>query len=139
VALDQVTRPQVVDGQRAAALPPADPRVQALLHTLLLFVQLPGGSANKDSRPPLAALLGHAPGAIAPGMMSYDLRRLRLHGLIARLPGTHRYPLTPLGLRTAGMAHLAPPIPPADPALRPYFTRLEAALDRCIHHAHFAA
>ena len=26
--------------------------------------------------------------------MTYDLRRLRLHGLIERLPGTHRYQLT---------------------------------------------
>ena len=33
--------------------------------------------------------------------MSYDLRRLRLHGLIARLPGTHRYTVTDHGLRIA--------------------------------------
>lgn len=33
--------------------------------------------------------------------MSYDLRRLRLHGLIERLPGTHRYRLTTAGLRYA--------------------------------------
>jgi len=33
--------------------------------------------------------------------MSYDLRRLRLHGLIERKSGTQRYLLTPLGLKTA--------------------------------------
>ena len=33
--------------------------------------------------------------------MSYDLRRLRLHGLIERIPGTHRYRPTPLGWRVA--------------------------------------
>jgi len=33
--------------------------------------------------------------------MSYDLRRLRLHGLIERISGTHRYQLTSLGLRAA--------------------------------------
>jgi len=33
--------------------------------------------------------------------MSYDLRRLRLHGPIARIPGTHRYRPTPLGRRVA--------------------------------------
>ena len=33
--------------------------------------------------------------------MTYDLRRLRLHGLIERIPKTHRYRLTPVGLRVA--------------------------------------
>ena len=33
--------------------------------------------------------------------MTYDLRRLRLHGLIERIPHTHRYRVTDLGLRTA--------------------------------------
>jgi len=32
--------------------------------------------------------------------MSYDLRRLRLHGLIERIAGTHRYLPTQVGLRT---------------------------------------
>ena len=31
--------------------------------------------------------------------MSYDLRRLRLHGLIVRIAHTHRYDLTALGKR----------------------------------------
>jgi integrase len=33
--------------------------------------------------------------------VSYDLRRLRLHGFIERLRGTHRYQLTEAGLKTA--------------------------------------
>ncbi|MGH8301131.1 MAG: hypothetical protein ACRET5_06655 [Steroidobacteraceae bacterium] len=33
--------------------------------------------------------------------MSYDLRRLRLHGLIVRLPSTNTYVLTPAGIRVA--------------------------------------
>jgi hypothetical protein len=33
--------------------------------------------------------------------MSYDLRRLRLHGLIERIAGTQRDELTALGRRTA--------------------------------------
>jgi hypothetical protein len=32
---------------------------------------------------------------------NYQLRRLRLHGLIARIPKTHRYRLTSFGLRVA--------------------------------------
>jgi hypothetical protein len=151
-ALATVIRPQLVDGQRAAALPLTDPRVQALLHTLLLFAHLPMGFANKHLRPHLAALLGLDPSAITPGKMSYDLRRLRLHGLITRVPGSHRYQLTHEGLRTAlfftrlhdrllrpGMAHLAPLAPPGDATLQPAFTKLERALDRFIDQAHLAA
>ena len=33
--------------------------------------------------------------------MTYDLRRLRLHGLIERVPHTHRYHVTDTGLPTA--------------------------------------
>jgi len=33
--------------------------------------------------------------------MTYELRRLRLHGLIARIPGSHRYQVTDHGLRIA--------------------------------------
>ncbi|HXA58487.1 MAG TPA: hypothetical protein VNW94_04930, partial [Streptosporangiaceae bacterium] len=33
--------------------------------------------------------------------MSYDLRRLRLNGLIARIPNTNTYVLTPEGIRAA--------------------------------------
>lgn len=33
--------------------------------------------------------------------MSYDLRRLRLHGIIERIPRSHRYRLTPAGLKVA--------------------------------------
>ena len=33
--------------------------------------------------------------------MSYDLRRLRLHGLIQRLPHSNKYVLTPDGIRVA--------------------------------------
>jgi len=89
-AFRQVTRPQVVGGQRVSALPFADPRVQALLSVLVLYCLLPQGFANKDVRARLALLLGRDPSAMTPGKMTYDLRRLRLHGLIERLPRTHR-------------------------------------------------
>ena len=52
----------------------------------------PTGSATRDLRAHLAPLLGLTPADMTPGRMTYDLRRLRLHGLIERIPGTHRYP-----------------------------------------------
>ena len=89
---------------------------------------------------------------MTPGRMTYDLRRLRLHGLIARLPHRHRYRVTHEGLRTAlfftrvyarilrpGLARITPLAPPGDTALRPYFDKLEVAIDQWIDHAQLAA
>ena len=49
----------------------------------------------------VAQALAVPPAAYSPSSMTYDLRRLRLHGLIERLAGTHRYRVTDLGLRVA--------------------------------------
>lgn len=100
-AFQELQHPCDINGQRASALRFADPKVQALLHALLMFVFLAQGFTNKELRQVFALLLGQRPGDIKPGRMSYELRRLRLHGLIERLPETHRYRLTELGLRTA--------------------------------------
>jgi len=150
-AFRQVTRPQVVGDQRVAALPFADPRVQALLSVLVLYCLLPNGFANRDLRAHLAPLLGLDPSHLTPGPMTYDLRRLRLHGLIARIPHTQRYRVTHEGLRTAlfftrvygrilrpGMARITPAAI-RDPELRPYFAHLEGALDHWIDQAKLAA
>jgi len=74
------------------------------------------------------------------GRMSYDLRRLRLHGLIERIPGTHRYTITDRGLRIAlfltrvhtrlvrpGLSEALAEVSP-DTALRHQFDRLDAAI-----------
>lgn len=148
----QVTQPVVVGQQRASALPFAAPRVQALLRTLVLFCLLPQGVANRDLRVHRAPLLGLAPSHLTAGRMTYDRRRLRLHGLIERLPGTHRYRVTSEGVRVAlfftrtyarirrpGRARLALAAPPGDDALRPYFDDLEAALERWVDQARLAA
>jgi hypothetical protein len=151
-ALAAVTRPVVVDGQRAAALPFTDPRVQALCAALVLFCLVPRGFSNRDLRERLAPLLGLDPGALTPGRMTYDLRRLRLHGLIERLPRTHRYRPTETGLRTAlfltraharllrpGLSHVLAPTPPdAGPSTTP-FARLQEVVDQCCHAARLVA
>ena len=61
----------------------------------------PGGFLSRDLRELLAGYLGRAPGTITPGQATYDLRRLREHDLIERIPHTHRYQVTPAGLRHA--------------------------------------
>ena len=96
---DQVNRPQVVDGQRASALSFGDPRVMALFQALCLFIVLPQGFRNASLRTQVAQLMGDSSADYTPGRMTYDLRRLRLHGVIIKIPGTHRYEVTDEGIR----------------------------------------
>lgn len=77
------------------------PRTQALLGAILSFTLLPNGFTNRDLRALLAPLLGLDPDHLTAGQLTYDLRRLRHHGLIERIPHTHRYQLTHHGLITA--------------------------------------
>lgn len=99
--LDALTQPVVVDAQRAAALRLGDRRVLALLQTLCLFALHPKGFRHRDVRSPVAQLLGRALDDYGPSQMTYDLRRLRLHGLIERVPRSHRYRITESGARLA--------------------------------------
>jgi len=124
--IDQLTRPlTTTSGTRVAGLRLADPRAHALLAALCVFRLLPRGFANRDLRPILAQLLGLPAETITPGKMTYDLRRLRMHGLIERMPGTFRYQVTDTGLTQAlfltrlhdkflrtGLAQLADPASP---------------------------
>ena len=102
---DDLHRPRIVDRQRASALRFGDPRVQALLAALLSFRVLPDGFRNRDLRETVAPLLGLPVEDYGPGRMTYDLRRLRLRGLIERIPCTRRYRVTDEGLRTALCYH----------------------------------
>jgi hypothetical protein len=100
-AFAKLQKPAEVDGQHASALPFGQARVQALLTVLVMFVLQPDGFRNKQLRPLLAQLLGIEESQITAGRMTYDLRRLRLHGLIERRAKSQRYRLTPFGLKTA--------------------------------------
>lgn len=100
-ALDRLQTPTLENGQHAPGLRFGDPRVMALLQALCGFVHLPHGFRNRDLRPKVATLLGLDEQTYTPGRMSYDLRRLRLKGLIHRIPGTTRYIVTTYGLRVA--------------------------------------
>ena len=53
----------------------------------------------------MASLCGLSLDDYGTGRMTYDLRRLRLRGLIERIPGTRRYQLTAEGLCVALAYH----------------------------------
>ncbi len=100
-ALDRLQRPTVEERQRASALRFGDQRVLALLHALCCFFHLTMGFDNRLMRDKVASLLGLSSDVYSQGKMTYDLRRLRLKGLIARIPGSHRYTVTTFGLQSA--------------------------------------
>ena len=115
-----------------------------------MFRLLPNGFLNRDLRGLLAELLG--PDTISAGQMSYDLRRLRAHGLITRIPRSHRYRLTDTGLHHAmllshvhtrlllpGLAQLTDPDPPAPSPLRAAARNYQQALDQLTQDAGLAA
>ena len=62
-AFQDLQRPRNVDGQRAAAPRFADPKVQALLHGLVMFVFVARGFSSQDLQQAYAVLLGLAAGA----------------------------------------------------------------------------
>jgi hypothetical protein len=97
-ALDRLQQPTMEGGQRVSALRFGDPRVMALLQAITGFTHLPRGFRNRELRPHVEALLGRPYSA---AQMTYDLRRLRLKGLIHRIPKTHRYTATSYGLKVA--------------------------------------
>ena len=151
-AFAKVVQPVEVEGQRAAALRFGDPRVQALLNVLVLFSLQLRGFTNQEMRALLAQLLGLDPANYPMGRMTYDLRRLRLHGLIQRIPHSHRYQATEEGLRiavffTRTYARLLRPRlseimsigPPADSPLRAAFNRLQTEIDRHCEEQHLVA
>jgi hypothetical protein len=147
-AFHQIHRPVQVDRQRASGLRFGDERALMLLSALVLFRLLPVGFKNRDLRLHLAALLGMDPDDISSGRMTYDLRRLRLHGLIERLPRSQRYRVTSFGFKAAlfltrsynrllrpGMALLAENQPPAPSALRDAVDRLDHSIEKLLANA----
>jgi hypothetical protein len=147
--LDALTHPAVVDTQRAAALRLGDRRVLALMQMLCLFALHPNGFRHRDVRPALAQLLGRPLTDYGASQMTYDLRRLRLHGLIARVPKTHRYRITETGARLAvlylrvyarGFRTAASlPTPPGDRRGSKALEQLDAALTTFLQEVRLVA
>jgi hypothetical protein len=135
----QVTRPSQIDGQHVPALPFGDPRVMAVLSAIVGFTHLLAGFDNPALVRAVTTLLGRP---YTSHQATYDLRRLKRKRLIVRLPGHHRYQLTPLGRRVAvlftkvygrvlapGLAELDPRLP-TDLAQRSELAHAWRHLDR---------
>ncbi len=152
-AFTALTAPLITPaGTRIPGLRFGDPRVHALLQALLIHRLLPRGFTNRELRTLIAPLLGTTPEDITAGKMTYDLRRLREHGLITRIPHTRRYHVTDTGLHDAllftrahdhllrpALAQTTDPSPPAPSRLRAAARTYQAAYDDLARQAHLAA
>ncbi len=128
-----------------------DRRVVAVRDTLKA-AEANTADTNRELRTLVAPLPGKTPADITAGKMTYDLRRLREHGLIARIPHTRRYQVTDTGLHDAllfthahdhllrpGLAQLTDPSPPAPSRLRAAARAYQAAYHDLARQAHLAA
>jgi hypothetical protein len=151
-AFRHVNEPVEVAGQRASALRFGDPLVLALFSALLVFRLLPRGFSNRELRDHWAPLMGRTPQSIRPGQMTYHLRRLRLHGLITRVPKSHRYRVTDSGWRTMlfctriynrclrpGLSQIIPEEMGKETALRRCFAQLDKAIEQVLAENHLVA
>jgi hypothetical protein len=152
-AFTELTAPVITStGTRIPGLRFGDARVHALLQALLIHRLLPHGFTNRDLRTLIAPLLGTTTEDITAGKMTYDLRRLRMHGLIEHIPKSRRYQLTDTGLADAllfthahdhllrtGLAELADPDPPWPSRLRAAAHSFQHAFNDLAAQAHLAA
>ena len=147
-----INGPVAVGHQRASGLRFGDPRAHQLLQAVILFRQIAQGFRCDDLRRPLATLSGRAPGQISQGAITYQLRRLRLHGFVERLPKSFRYRVTDFGLRAAlfftraynrllrpASAAALPGISAVANPLKRAFANVDAELTKWINHAQLAA
>ena len=147
-----INNPVAADRQRASGLRFADPRAHALLQALILFRQIAQGFRSADLRHHLAALSGRDPQSLSQGAITYQLRRLRLHGLIERLPKSFRYRVTEFGFRAAlfftrvynrilrpGLAAALPNLRAVDAPLKRAFDQIDARVSQWINQTQLAA
>jgi len=141
-AFERIASPTLHGGVRAPGLKFGDSRVQALAGALLMIVHTVTGLTNQSLRACVATLTGTT---YTTSQASYDLRRLRLKGLIERVGHTNTYRLTPDGLSFAVFYtklhdKLLLPLmsarhPPAPPELQQALTSIDNHIDAYIHHS----
>src|SRR5450759_4062354 len=137
-------------GTRIPGLRLGQQRSHALLSALLIFRLQPDRFANRHLRVLTAHPRGLPLQEVSAGQMTYDLRRLKTHGLIQKIVHTHRYQVSDYGLHTAmfltrvhdrllptGLAHLAEASTPG--RLRTAATAYQNAIDDLTNEAGLAS
>lgn len=133
---ERIQQPYAREGQRTGALRFGDPRAMALAGALCVSLFAVTGFTNGSLRALVAGLLGTD---YTTRQMSYDLRRLRLHGLIHRIEGRNRYVLTEDGRKFAvfytklGERVIGPVFDTDRPNAPPRLLRALDTIDTCLN------
>jgi hypothetical protein len=152
-ALEAITSPVIsTTCTRIPGMRFPDPRVQGLLGACCALALRPAGFTSRDLRHYLGPQLGTSPEDMTSGQISYDLRRLRAHQLIERIPHSRTYQVTQDGLSIAlfltrltqrllipGLAQLTSPGPPGPSRLRQADRAYRDALTDLTRQASLAA
>jgi hypothetical protein len=143
---ERIHQPYNREGQRTGAFRFGDVRAMALAGALCCVIHAVTGFTNHSLRGLVAGLLD---ADYTTSQMTYDLRRLRLHALIQRVPHTHTYTLTPDGQRVAAFytklhRKLLEPLldankPPAPLELRRAFAIIDRTIADYVTNARLAA
>ena len=139
---ERISQPSLEEGQRTGALRFGDQRAMALAGALCVALNTVVGFTNKSLRALVSQLLG---GPYSTSQMTYDLRRLRLKGLVIRIQHTNSYTLSDDGIRFAvtytKLGHrVLPPLlaanhPPAPIELRQAFRVIDNHVEDYLEHA----
>ena len=152
-ALEALTSPVIsTTCTRIPGMRFTDHRVQALLSACCALALRPAGFTSRDLRHHLAPQLGKTPEDMTSGQISYDLRRLRAHQIIERIPHSRSYQVTADGLTTAlfltrlaqrllipGLAQLTDPGPPPGTRLRQAARAYQEAITELARQSSIAA
>ena len=139
---ERISQPSREEGQRTGALRFGDQRAMALAGALCVALNTVVGFTNKSLRALVSQLLA---GPYSTSQMTYDLRRLRLKGLVIRIQHTNSYTLSDDGIRFAVTYtklgnRLLPPLlaannPPAPIELRQAFRIIDNHIDDYLKQA----
>src|SRR5712664_3133503 len=154
--LRKLTKPTLTPtGKRVPGLKLDNPRQLALMHALVRFAQIPAARtfSTAEIYPHAVAALGSTTEQYSLASLRYDLSKLRVKGLVEKLPRSRRYQLLAEGYSVCLIflklfervyapltaARLRPV--PGDAALPPrkhslldrLYQRFNAALDRLLH------
>ena len=100
--MEQLSQPTVLDnGKRVPGLKTNHPRQLALMHALVRFSHIAGAGIFTTTQllPHVVETLGCAVSQYKIGSLRYDLSKLRVKGLVEKLPHSRRYRLTRDGYR----------------------------------------
>jgi hypothetical protein len=139
---ERISQPSREEGQRTGALRFGDQRAMALAGALCVALNTVVGFTNKSLRALVSQLLD---GPYSTSQMTYDLRRLRLKGLVIRVQHTNTYTLSDDGIRFAVTytklgRRVLPPLlaldhPPAPTELRQAFRVIDSHVEDYLQHA----